>query len=166
MRDGNASGSVTEVTALRVAARLTGRQAPAVGEARTAKLMAAAGDSLAQRAGARFAVGAAQGAVGTAALQPLEAWARTQEGQDFTAAEAVRNVLMGAGLAGTMHGAGGLVGDAWRRATGRPLPYAPDLTEARRQPSDKPAGPVSGGVSEPESIAASPEIEPSPVGPS
>jgi predicted amidohydrolase len=32
MRDGNASGSVTEVTALRVAARLTGRQAPAAGE--------------------------------------------------------------------------------------------------------------------------------------
>lgn len=127
---------------------------PVVGEARGARMLAAAGDSLAGRAGVRFGIGAAQGAVGTAALQPLEAWARTQEGQDFTAAEALRNVMFGAGLAGTMHGGFGLVGDAWARAHGRAFEPATELgapnREAPQHPPNEAGGPeLASGISEP-----------------
>lgn len=127
---------------------------PVVGEARGARMLAAAGDSMTGRVGVRFGIGAAQGAVGTAALQPLEAWARTQEGQDFTAAEALRNVMFGAGLAGTMHGGLGLVGDAWARAHGRAFEPAtelgaPNRGAPQRAPNEAGEAEFESGISEP-----------------
>lgn len=98
---------------------------PVVGELRYAKLLESAGTAALSRAGVRAGVGAAEGAVGMAMLQPLEWYARTQEGQDFTMADALRNVAFGAGLGATLRSGGGVIADVFRGRAGRPLyPFA------------------------------------------
>ena len=61
---------------------------PVIGEARMGKIIASAGDSILARGAARFGQGAAQGAVGTAVLQPADWWLHTRDGQDYTMAQA------------------------------------------------------------------------------
>lgn len=87
---------------------------PVVPEAIGAKLLASAGESVIGRAAARAAVGATQGAVGTAALLPLEAFAKTQEGQDYTLNEALNSILFGAGVGGLLHAGPGAIADLVR----------------------------------------------------
>jgi hypothetical protein len=99
---------------------------PVVGEARFGKMLASAGESLAARAGIRAGVGAAQGAVGTAVLQPAEWWLHTNDGQDFTMSEALRSVIMGAGMGGAFHAGFGAIGDVRARSRGLPLPGSPE----------------------------------------
>jgi hypothetical protein len=99
---------------------------PVIGEARFAKLMADAGTSTAARLGVRAAVGGASGAVGQAAVEPLDAIARTQSGRDYTMADALRSVMFGAVLGGGLHAGGGAVADILRNRKGTPLyPFAP-----------------------------------------
>ncbi|WP_439392323.1 hypothetical protein ACRQ5Q_22260 [Bradyrhizobium sp. PMVTL-01] len=101
---------------------------PVMGELRYGKMLAAAGDSLSARLAVRAGVGAAQGAVGQAALEPLDWWAHTQEGRDFGMADVLHNIMFGAALGGAMHAGGGFISDAYRRRVDRPLfPY--DLGE-------------------------------------
>jgi hypothetical protein len=96
---------------------------PVVGELRYAKMMADAG-GLAGRTGVRAATGAGSGAVGMAALQPLEAYAASQEGRDFTFVQALQNIGFGAALGGALHTGGGLLSDTIRARQGRPqYPY-------------------------------------------
>lgn len=98
---------------------------PVIGEARYAKLMAEAGSSAVARAALRVGVGGASGAVGQAAIEPLEAMARTQEGQDYTMADALRSVMFGTVLGGGLHGGGGAIADVYRGRKGTPLyPFA------------------------------------------
>lgn len=99
---------------------------PVLGEARWGKLMASAGDSLAARAGVRALQGGAQGAVGTAALQPADWWLHTLDGQDYTMAEALKSVVMGAGMGAAFHAGGGAIGDVAAKLRGRPLPGSPE----------------------------------------
>src|SRR5262249_30631835 len=104
------------------------------------KLMAAAGESVLKRFGVRFGVGATQGTLLSAAMQPLTAYAHTQEGRDYTFAEALHNVLMGAGLFGLLHSVGGAGVDVVRRWRGRPL-YPFDFQEPHDIfPSSDPLG--------------------------
>lgn len=94
---------------------------PVVGEARYAKLMADAGTSVLARAGVRAGVGAASGAVGMAAIEPIEYAARNQEGQDYTFVDALRSVMYGALLGGSLHTAGGGIADVLRARKGNAL---------------------------------------------
>jgi hypothetical protein len=98
---------------------------PVIGEARMGKILASAGDSILARGAARFGQGAAQGAVGTAALQPADWWLHTRDGQDYTFAQAMESVIMGAGMGGAFHAIPGGVGDVLARRRGEPLAGSP-----------------------------------------
>jgi hypothetical protein len=54
------------------------------------KIIASAGNSILSRADVKAGISAAQGAVGTAALQPADWWLHTQDGQDYTMASSPR----------------------------------------------------------------------------
>lgn len=113
---------------------------PVVGEARYAKLMASAGESVIARAGVRAGVGAGSGAVGMAVLEPLDYAARRQEGQDYGMADALRAVLYGAAFGSVLHTAGGGIADVYRGRKGKPVfPFAPG--EAFERPADGQSGP-------------------------
>lgn len=101
---------------------------PIMGELRYGKLLASAGESAFARAGVRAGVGAAQGVVGQAVLEPLDWYAHTQEGRDFGMADVLHNLVFGAALGGGLHSAGGAIGDVVRARQGRPL-YPFDLGE-------------------------------------
>lgn len=83
---------------------------PFVGEARYATLLAGAGGAMG-RATLRAGIGAAEGAVWTAAMEPLIALSATQEGRDYYLADSMRNVLFGAALGAGLHSAGGAIAD-------------------------------------------------------
>jgi hypothetical protein len=104
---------------------------PVLGEARAARMLAAAGDSVLGRTGVRALQGAAQGAAGTAALQPADWWLHTRDGQDYTFTDALKSVAMGAGMGATFHAGGGGIGDLWARLRGRPLKGSPEDLLAR-----------------------------------
>lgn len=99
---------------------------PVMGELRYGKLLASAGEGAFARAGVRASVGAAEGVVGQALLEPLDWWAHTQDGRDFGMADVLQNLAFGAALGGIIHPAGGFVGDRMRARKGEPLyPFAP-----------------------------------------
>lgn len=87
---------------------------PVVGEARTASLLGAAGDSLLARTAARVGIGAAEGTAGVAALEPLAYTAHQQLQDDYGMVDSLRNVAFGAVLGGTLHALGGAVADSLR----------------------------------------------------
>jgi hypothetical protein len=98
---------------------------PVIGEARMGKFIASAGDSIVARGAARFGQGAAQGAVGTAVLQPADWWLHTRDGQDYTMAQAMESIIMGAGMGGAFHAIPGGVRDVLARRRGQPLEGSP-----------------------------------------
>lgn len=99
---------------------------PIVGEARYAKLMASAGESVLKRAAVRAGVGAAEGAAGQALIEPILWKARTQDGKDYGMADVLHNLIFGAVLGSTLHTGGGAVSDFFRRRRDEPLyPYGP-----------------------------------------
>jgi hypothetical protein len=99
---------------------------PVMGELRYAKLLETAGEGFGARLAVRAGVGAAQGAVGQAALEPIDWWSHTQDGRDFGMSDVLHNVLFGAVLGGSLHAGGGAISDAWRARQGRPLyPFGP-----------------------------------------
>lgn len=100
---------------------------PVVGELRYGKMMASAGESAFRRAGVRAGIGAAEGVVGQAALEPLDWYAHTQDGRDFGMADVLQNLAFGAALGGVIHPAGGFVGDRIRARRGEALyPFGPN----------------------------------------
>lgn len=94
---------------------------PVVGELRYAKLMASAGETALARAGVRAGVGAAEGAVGLAAIEPIQAFATLQEGRDYHMADALHSLIFGAFLGAGLRTGGGAIGDVLRARAGRPL---------------------------------------------
>lgn len=129
---------------------------PIMGEARYAKLLGDAGTSALARGSVRTAVGAGQGAVGMAAIEPIEAFARTQEGQDYAMADALRSVMFGSALGGALHGGGGAIADIYRSRRGTPLyPFAPG--EPRFDP-EKDLFRVTPGSGRGAAPAAAPEV--------
>ena len=89
---------------------------PVVGEARVASLLARAGTSVAARAAARAQVGAIEGAVGAAMVEPLVLYASAQDQADYDAVDSLLNVAFGSVMGGGLHSAGGYVSDV-RRGT-------------------------------------------------
>jgi hypothetical protein len=98
---------------------------PVIGEARMGKVIAAAGDSILARGTARAGQGAAQGAFGTALLQPADWWLHTNDGKDYTFAQAMESVIMGAGMGAGFHAIPGGVRDWRARRRGEPLEGSP-----------------------------------------
>jgi hypothetical protein len=87
---------------------------PVVGEARYASLLARAGTSVAGRAAVRAKVGAVEGAVGAALVEPLVLYASARDQADYDMTNSLLNVAFGSVLGGGLHSAGGLVGDLRR----------------------------------------------------
>ncbi|MBK59434.1 MAG: hypothetical protein CML01_11600 [Pseudomonas sp.] len=88
---------------------------PVVGEARYASMLANA-TSRAARIGVRARVGAVEGAVGAAMLEPLVLYASAQDQSDYGAVDSLLNVAFGSVLGGGLHSAGGYISDV-RRGT-------------------------------------------------
>lgn len=108
---------------------------PIMGELRYGKLLASAGESAIARAGVRAGVGAAQGVVGQAALEPLDWYSHTQEGRDFGMSDVLHNLVFGAALGGALHSAGGAVSDVLRRRRGEQIyPFGPGEPAERANP--------------------------------
>lgn len=84
---------------------------PVVGQARYALMLERAAGTFG-RAGVRLGVGAAQGAVGTAAVEPLIYGLRQQLQDDYTMLDSLVNIGFGAAVGGTLHAGGGAVLDA------------------------------------------------------
>lgn len=84
---------------------------PVVGEARYAKLLAQAGDSALARASVRAGVGAAEGAVGAAIVEPAIYAGQQQWRNDYTAMDSMLNIAGGAVFGSLLHAGAGLVRD-------------------------------------------------------
>jgi hypothetical protein len=87
---------------------------PIVGEARYAQLLEGATSTLG-RAGVRAGVGAAEGAVGAALVEPLPLLAAAQDQTDYGLSDSLANIAFGGILGGGLHTAGGAISDALRR---------------------------------------------------
>lgn len=87
---------------------------PVVGEARYASMLARAGQSVAARAAVRAQVGAIEGAVGAAMVEPLILYASARDQADYDLTNSLLNVAFGSALGGGLHSAGGLIGDLRR----------------------------------------------------
>jgi len=84
---------------------------PVVGEARMGTMLANATSALG-RAGVRARVGAIEGSVGAAALEPLIYNQLTEEQLDYTLTDSFLNVAFGTVFGGGMHMGMGAIGDA------------------------------------------------------
>jgi len=87
---------------------------PVVGEARYASLLARAGQSAMARAAVRAQVGAVEGAVGAALVEPLVLYASARDQADYDLTNSLLNVAFGSVMGGGLHAAGGLVSDLRR----------------------------------------------------
>ncbi|MDR3418698.1 MAG: hypothetical protein P4L83_21200 [Nevskia sp.] len=84
---------------------------PVVGPARYARMLEQAGGA-AGRAGVRLGVGAAEGAAGTALLQPFEAAHQSALQNDYSMGDALANIAFGSAFGGGLHVIGGAAVDA------------------------------------------------------
>ncbi|MFJ3117819.1 hypothetical protein ACIPI6_14890 [Pseudomonas protegens] len=87
---------------------------PVVGEARYASLLAGATSPLG-RAAVRGGVGALEGSVGAAILEPLPLLAAQQDQTEYGLSDSLANIALGGVLGGGLHSVGGAVSDALRR---------------------------------------------------
>lgn len=85
---------------------------PAVGEARMAGWLGLAGEGIASRMLARGAAGAVQGAVGQAALEPLQFARASSLQEDYSGVDVLNDLAFGAALGGGLHAVAGGVADA------------------------------------------------------
>ncbi|UHG99205.1 hypothetical protein [Pseudomonas sp. 7-41] len=109
---------------------------PVYGEARYAAMLGRAVSPLG-RAGVRAGVGAVEGAVGAAILEPLPLLAAQQDQTEYGLSDSLANIAMGGLLGGGLHTVGGAVSDALRRRIAtEPTPQVESvLNSADRQPS-------------------------------
>ena len=87
---------------------------PVIGEARYARLLAGAASPL-ERAAVRGGVGALEGSVGAAILEPLPLLAAQQDQTEYGLSDSLANIALGGLLGGGLHSVGGAVSDALRR---------------------------------------------------
>jgi hypothetical protein len=95
---------------------------PVVGEARYARMLERAASS-GSRFGVRAGVGALEGAVGAAIVEPLVLQNAREYQMDYDQADSLLNVAFGTVLGGGLHSIGGAVSDLRRgRLTAQPAP--------------------------------------------
>ncbi|MFJ1336756.1 hypothetical protein ACIKP7_01290 [Pseudomonas caricapapayae] len=110
---------------------------PVVGEARYASMLARATTPLG-RAGVRAGVGAVEGSVGAAILEPLPLLAAQADQTEYGLSDSLANIALGGVLGGGLHSVGGAVSDALRRR------LAADNPRAETAAIDATPGAVSG----------------------
>ncbi|GAA0567427.1 hypothetical protein ACFQH5_15660 [Halomonas salifodinae] len=98
---------------------------PVYGQARYASMLASATSRLG-RAGVRARVGAVQGAVGTALVEPIVLSAASREQADYGLVDSLSNIAFGAVLGGGLHTLGGAISDF--RARRLATPEDPDAS--------------------------------------
>jgi hypothetical protein len=91
---------------------------PVVGEARYGRLLASAG-GLGGRTAVRAGIGAAEGAVGAAVVEPIIYTSKMQEQADYDMSDSLMNVAFGTLFGGGLHAIGGAGLDAYRAMRGR-----------------------------------------------
>lgn len=96
---------------------------PVVGEARYAQLLERAGSSVVGRLGVRAGVGAVEGGVGAAIVEPAIYMGQQQWRNDYDAYDSMLNIAGGAGFGSLLHGGAGMVKDAF----GRPVQTAAEV---------------------------------------
>lgn len=87
---------------------------PVVGEARYARLLAGAATPMG-RAAVRGGVGAVEGSVGAAIVEPLPLLAAQADQTEYGLSDSLANIALGGVLGGGLHSIGGAVSDALRR---------------------------------------------------
>ncbi|HBM7739289.1 TPA: hypothetical protein LZ417_005308, partial [Escherichia coli] len=102
---------------------------PVVGEARYANLLARAASPLG-RAGVRAGVGALEGAVGAAIIEPLPLLAAAQDQTDYGLSDSLANIALGGLLGGGLHTVGGAISDALKRRVVGELDAQPSVAAA------------------------------------
>jgi GGDEF domain-containing protein len=95
---------------------------PVVGEARYAQLLTRVGESVASRLAVRGAVGAVEGTVGAALVEPLIYSGQQQWRNDYDAYDSMLNIAGGAAFGALLHGGAGLVKDAFGRPVQPTIP--------------------------------------------
>ena len=78
--------------------------------------------SAATRFGGRAGLGAIEGGISTAVLEPFYAGMRRSLGDDYDAVDSMANIAFGTAFGGGVVGLGGVGVDAFRKATGRAAP--------------------------------------------
>jgi hypothetical protein len=112
---------------------LTSGFIPVVSQARYASLLRAR-STFAGRTAVRAGVGAVEGAVGAAVIEPLILSTAQLEQADYDAADSLLNIAFGAGIGSGLHVIGGSVSEAYRRSRGLPpLPPERQIDDAVRQ---------------------------------
>ncbi|PHR17887.1 MAG: hypothetical protein COA41_11355 [Sphingopyxis sp.] len=102
---------------------------PVVGQARYASMLASA-TSRAGRFGVRAKVGALQGAVGAAAIEPLILYASAQDQADYGLGDSMMNIAFGTVLGGGLHATGGLISEMRQARLVENLPVdTPDVID-------------------------------------
>ena len=118
---------------------------PVVGETRITAMLARSGT-----AGGRFAtragVGAVEGAVGAAIVEPLVLAASAQDQADYDMADSLLNIAFGTVLGGGLHAIGGAVADALRARPSQAADQVPEV-ETLETPEARPV------LVEPESVS-------------
>ncbi|HEP9969800.1 TPA: hypothetical protein VDW46_003197 [Pseudomonas aeruginosa] len=104
---------------------------PVVGEARYANMLARAASPLG-RAGVRAGVGALEGAVGAAIIEPLPLLAAAQDQTDYGLSDSLANIALGGLLGGGLHTVGGAISDALKRRVVSELDTQPSVAAAIR----------------------------------
>ncbi len=95
---------------------------PVVGQARYTALLAQAG-GLAGRTAIRAGVGAAEGLVGAALLEPAMIGLNKQLQNDYSMTDSILNVAFGTVFGGGLHTVGGAAGEGWRGIRGQASPW-------------------------------------------
>ncbi|MDP2073340.1 hypothetical protein [Hydrogenophaga sp.] len=93
---------------------------------------ATVGGSFVARTGARAAVGALDGGISTAALEPFYSFARDGLGDDYDALDSLANIAFGTAFGGGIHAIGGAGTDAFRALRSRrAVTSTPESSSAR-----------------------------------
>lgn len=109
---------------------------PVVNEATYGRLLAQAGRSALARAGVRAGVGAAEGTVGQALVEPIVYGAHQAEQADYTLYDSLANIAFGGVFGGGLHSVGGAVIDYRTGRREATVARAADTLRARLESID------------------------------
>jgi len=108
---------------------------PVVGQARYASMLARAGASVSARVAVRAKVGAIEGAVGAAMVEPIILSAATQEQADYDLMDSALNIAFGTVLGGGLHTSLGALSDKFRGVSAAVQKASPETRESAMRAS-------------------------------
>lgn len=111
---------------------------PVVGPARYASMLGRASGPLG-RAGIRAGVGAVEGAVGAAIIEPLPLIAANMDQTEYGLSDSLANIALGGVLGGGLHSVGGAVSDALRRRISTETPAVDTVLNAAERQAAAPS---------------------------